>query len=543
MTDLGYRVDINGHTGRVTAHRGECVVAETDRAVILRETRLDDYVYFPIDCVDPALLALSDHRTFCPFKGTATYWHVGDPASDLQIENGAWAYRTPLPEAAGIEGYLSFSPEVVDRYSFAEPPVEGEDYGNISSPLSDWILRDAGACSSRRELVQQLGSKLVESGVPVYRLNITIWSLHPQIAGANFNWRRNTDTVSVSEPSHDLFTSEQFLNSPVRLVTEGLGGVRQALNVERTEFEFPIMEDLRAEGATDYVAMPLRFSDGQYNSITLASDDANGFTTADLGLVFECVGVLSRYFEVLTLRTNTMTLLDTYLGPRTGRKVLEGAIRRGDGENIQAVVLFSDLRNSSQLTEDLPREDYLHLLNRYFEILLEPIADHGGEVLKFIGDAVLAIFPLAEDVDVHCHQTPGQAAIQAQNALAAALGALARCNDNYETSAGETGVGETAIDFGIALHVGEVTYGNVGGRDRLDFTVIGPAVNLATRIEGLCKTSGNRVLVSNDFRSALDGDSAMNSDRPETGSSRTFRSIGEHRFPGITADQTVFALV
>lgn len=536
MTQHGYRIDINRHAGRVTAHRGECVLAETDRAVILRETRLDDYVYFPIDSVDPILLAPSDHRTFCPFKGTATYWHVGDPASGVRIENGAWAYRSPLPEAAGIDGYLSFSPQVVERYSFAEAPVEGEDYGNISSPLSDWILREAGLCSSRRDLVQQLGRKLVESGVSVYRLNITIWSLHPQIAGANFNWRRDTDTVTVSEPSHDLFSSEQFLNSPVRLVTEGLGGVRQALNVERMEFEFPIMQDLRAEGATDYVAMPLRFSDGQYNSMTLASDDANGFTTADLGLVFECVGVLSRYFEVLTLRTNTMTLLDTYLGPRTGRKVLEGAIRRGYGENIQAVVLYSDLRNSSQLTEDLPRDEYLHLLNRYFEILLEPIAEHGGEVLKFIGDAVLAIFPLAEDAEARIGQASGQAlTVQAHNALAAAEGALARCN-------GEADAGQAAIDFGIALHVGEVTYGNVGGLDRLDFTVIGPAVNLATRIEGLCKTSGNRVLVSSDFRAALAGGSKTDPMSCGAVKSPRFRTLGEHRFPGIAAEQTVFAL-
>ena len=172
----------------------------------------------------------------------------------------------------------------------------------------------------------------MESGVSVYRLHLTIWSLHPQIAGVNFQWLRDTDSVTISEPRHDLFTSERYLNSPVRLVTQGLGGVRQPLNVDQTEFEFPILEDLKAEGATDYVAMPLRFSDGQNHSMTLASDHINGFTTANLGLIFECIGVISRYFEVLTLRTNTETLLDTYLGRRTGQKVLEGAVRRGDGE-------------------------------------------------------------------------------------------------------------------------------------------------------------------------------------------------------------------
>lgn len=531
MAEHGYRIDINGHTGRVSAHRGDRVVAETDSATILRETRLGDYIYFPIESVDPAMLEPSNHRTFCPFKGTATYWHVMVPDADpaARIENGAWAYRTPLPEAADLAGTLSFSGEVVERYSFAKAPLKARDYGNISSPLSDWILRQAGYCSNRRELVQQLGRKLVETGVSVYRLNITIWSLHPQIAGMNFHWLRSTDTVTVSEPSYDLFTSEQFLNSPIRLVSEGLGGVRQPLNVEKTEFEFPIMEDLRAEGATDYVAMPLRFSDGQYNSMTLASDHKDGFTTADLGLIFECIGVISRYFEVLTLRANTVTLLDTYLGPRTGRKVLEGAVRRGHGENIQAVVLFSDLRNSSRLAEDLPREDYLQLLNHYFETILEPIAENGGEVLKFIGDAVLAIFPLADDSD----DRPDQA----RRAMAAAKSAVARLGGNTEGAP----VGP-AVDFGIALHIGEVTYGNVGGLNRLDFTVIGPAVNLASRIEGLCKASGNRILVSSEFRAALADSAESDATAARFGSKPLFRTLGEHRFPGIAADQTVFAL-
>jgi len=163
--------------------------------------------------------------------------------------------------------------------------------------------------------------------------------------------------------------------------------------------------------------------------------------------------------------------------------------------------------------------------------LLEPIAEQGGEVLKFIGDAVLAIFPLADDGAART----GQAlTVQAHNALAAAQSALAR-------GKGETDQGCPAIDFGIALHVGEVTYGNVGGHDRLDFTVIGPAVNLATRIERLCKTSGSRVLVSSEFRAALNGD-LPDPVVSETGPVPRFRSIGAHRFPGIAADQTVFAL-
>ncbi len=522
LTNLqGYQIEILPQPGNVTAFSGNDVIATSNAVKIMHETRLQSYYYFPQDAIDPDILTRSDFRTFCPFKGTASYWHVKTPSG--RVENGAWSYETPLRESIEIGGMLSFSANVADRYDAENPPVfDGRNDGNISSPLTDWILREAIYCTSRRELVRLLAEKFIQAGIEISRLNITIWSLHPEIAGINYRWHRNTGEVTINEPGHEIFSNPDFINSPLNLVTKGLGGVRQPLDVDEAEFEFPIMEDLKAEGATDYVAMPLRFSDGQFHSMTMACDHPNGFTTENLGLVFECSGVISRFFEVLTLRKNATTLMDTYLGKRTGEKVLNGDIRRGQGEDIQAVVLFSDMRNSTAMTETLPRGEYLDLLNTYFEAVLGPVQENGGEVLKFIGDAVLAIFPVSEELSDHSKQ--------AGSALKAAKSAV---REILNTSNNSDANSLAKIDLGISLHIGEVTYGNVGGQNRLDFTVIGPAVNLASRIEGLCKLSGKRILMSSQFAEAL---CASQSNKA------AIRSIGKHRLNGIKGEHEVFAL-
>ncbi len=516
----GYRIEIVPHSGLVTAYLGETEVARSDDVKILKETRLGEYYYFPLDAIDATKLERSDHRTFCPFKGTATYWHLKTPNG--LIENAVWSYQTPLEESKQIAGLISFMGKAADRYAFENQPADVQDsqQNYISSALSDWVLREAGNQKSRVDLVRMLGKKFVESGIQVYRMSIMIWSLHPQIAGVNFRWYRDTDEVEVLEPRHEIFEDSRYINSPINLVTKGAGGVRQQLNRGDMEFEFPILEELKAEGGTDYVAMPLRFSDGKFHCMTMACDHHEGFTTKNLGMVFECIGVISRYFEVLTLRKNTTTLLDTYLGKRTGQKVLNGDIHRGQGENIQAVILFSDLRNSTKMAETLSRENYLQLLNQYFEKVLTPVGENGGEVLKFIGDAVLAIFPVSD--------TKGDQLHQVQNALTAAKSIVTDICHQLDNSHNEDGC---EIDLGISLHIGEVTYGNVGGQERLDFTVIGPAVNMASRLEGLCKSCDCRIIVSQDFKNILERDEAENS---------LLKSIGKFQLSGISDNHEVF---
>jgi class 3 adenylate cyclase len=271
-----------------------------------------------------------------------------------------------------------------------------------------------------------------------------------------------------------------------------MGGVRQPLTGSYAdhdaEFDFPIMADLKAEGATDYVAMPLPFSNGQINVMTMASDHPGGFTTANLGLVFECSAVISRFYEVLTQRTNAEVLLETYLGQRTGARVLGGEIRRGDGDDIEAAILFCDLRHSSRLAEEMPREDYLALLNGFFETTDGLVRSHGGEVLKFIGDAVLAIFPQDGNADRAC---------------ASAMSAASRIGEAVSDI--RVAGGHEQLACAIGASYGRVTYGNVGSADRLDFTVIGAAANVAARLADLGKVIGQPILVTDAIAKVAHG--------------------------------------
>jgi len=242
------------------------------------------------------------------------------------------------------------------------------------------------------------------------------------------------------------------------------------------------MQDLKTEGATDYVAMPLPFSNGQINVLTLTSDHPKGFTTANLGLIFECSSVLSRYYEVFALKENAQALLETYLGKRTGKRVLGGEIRRGDGDEIDAAILFCDLRGSTRLESSLGREAYIKLLNAFFEETTEIINEHGGEVLKFIGDAVLAIFPADADQAAACRQ---------------ALNSAKKIVERIYDPAPEDG--SSAIDCAIGIAFGGVTYGNVGSRERLDFTVIGTAANIAARLGDYGKLSDHKIVTTRDI--------------------------------------------
>ncbi len=486
----GYRISVEPIAGKVIARRGEFVMASSESAMLMRETRLPPTIYFPKDDVPALTGERTANRSFCPFKGTATYWNL--KAGDELIENGAWSYENALPESLAIESHIGFMPGVVDDY-FAEKrlPAPSDD-GHVQGALIDWLMRKAWLCTDALSLTRQLANRLLSDGVAISRLNVTIWSLHPQIAGTSYVWRRETDEVRENSARHENLKNDAFVNSPVRYVSEGMGGVRQPLAGPfadgKTEFSFPIMKELRAEGATDYVAMPLPFSDGQINVMTMASDHPDGFTTANLGLIFECTAVISRFYEVLTQRANAGVLLETYLGTRTGARVLGGEIRRGDGEDIEAAILFCDLRHSSRLAEAMPREDYLMILNGFFETVVGIVRLHGGEVLKFIGDAVLAIFPTVEG----------------RTACTRALAAASEVDDAVRKME-VPGTGER-LACAIGASFGRVTYGNVGSLDRLDFTVIGSAANIAARLADLGKTMGHTILVTDAVASGSEDD-------------------------------------
>ncbi len=482
---LGYSLSVDPVPAEATAFCGTFELAKSDGAMLMHETRLPPVIYFPRDDINVPMRNNPDLRTFCPFKGTARYFDI--KIGGQWLEGAAWHYPQPLPESKAIDGYVAFMPHVPTAVTPATADLDGPQEAALSGPLVEWALREAGFCKDAGELTTALGRKLNEHGVVVSRLSVMIWSLHPLTAGKNHVWMRETGETTTYKPDYDILENPAFVNSPLRHVSDGLGGVRQRLDDSEPEFDFPIINDLRNEGATDYVAMPLFFSGGQVNVLTLTCDHPDGFTTANLGLVFEMSLAIARYYEVFVLQDNARSILQTYVGPRTADKVLGGEIRRGDGDVIETAILMADLRNSSSLEQDLGRDAYLDLLNAFFEECETIVVEHGGEVLKFIGDAVLAVFP-AED----------GAARACGNAAAAAR----KISERMTRPLLESKIGEADCAIGVAF--GEVTYGNVGSRGRLDFTVIGKAANIAARLSDHCKVCGKQVLISREIAEHAD---------------------------------------
>ncbi|ANP37023.1 guanylate cyclase [Phaeobacter gallaeciensis] len=476
----GYGILVEPLSGPVRVFRNGVLLAESSAAKVMYETRLPPTVYFPRDDV---LVPLSERvalQTFCPFKGTACYHDL--KLEDERVDNAVWIYENTLPEAAGITGHVGFVQDDETQLDLGENTLTPPDSGNISGPLIDWLLREAAMLNTPESFTEALAEKLREQGVQLARLSVLAWSLHPMIAGKNYVWKRRSPEIIVTAPSYDLLSKPQYQNSPLRHVSQGLGGVRHRLHRDLPDDAFPILQDLRSEGATDYVAMPLPFSDGRTNVMTVASDHPDGFTTANLGLIFECSAVIARYYEVFMQRENAQSLLETYVGKRSGARVLGGEIRRGDGDEIDAAIMFCDLRNSTRLEEDLGRDAYIQLLNGFFETASTIVHDNGGEVLKFIGDAVLAVFP----ADPQKSYRARSQALASARAIVDALPELAR----------DTGL--AALQCATGLAYGSVTYGNVGSQERLDFTVIGRAANVAARLGEYGKTQGHQIVVSAD---------------------------------------------
>ncbi len=477
----GYGIEIEPLKGRVAIWRGEVLLAETTRAIAMYETRQAPVVYVPREDLRVGLSEPTALQTFCPFRGTATYFDLLLPGERL-IE-AVWAYDDALPESREIRGHVAFLPDSHDRIDLGTNRLREVQGGHMVGPLVDWLMREASAQTTPEAFTLELATRMRASGIAVSRFSALVWSLHPQIAGKHFIWESDAG-VSTYAPTYDEHDSVAYRDSPLRHVSNGLGGVRQRLTDSSAPDRFPILRDLREKGATDYVAMPMPFSDGRRNVLTLTSDAPEGFTTAQLGLLYECAGVIGRFYEVFVQRENAQALLETYVGKRSGARVLGGEIRRGDGDEIDAAIMFCDLRGSTRLEEELERSAYLALLNHFFETVSTAVEEHGGEVLKFIGDAVLAVFPAGED-----------AAAAKGHALGAALGIVEALSAPAEGP---------AADCAIGLSYGRVTYGNIGSRERLDFTVIGRAANVAARLGDAGKRLGHRIVVSGDIKPACD---------------------------------------
>ena len=473
----GYGILVEPLRGEIRVRLGDCLLAQSSRARVMYETRLQPTIYVPRDDLTVDLSNRVGQQTYCPFKGTACYHDL--KLEDGRVDNAVWIYENTEPEASQIEGHVGFVADAGITIDLGTNTIASPEYGNISGPLVDWLLREAAFLPTPADFTQAFAAKLLEQGVQLSRLSVLAWSLHPQIAGKNFIWQKAANEVTTYAPSYEIYEHPAYNASPLRHVSKGLGGVRHRIDTTDHDDTFPILSDLRAAGATDYVAMPLPFSDGRINVLTVASDHPDGFTTANLGLIFECSAVVARYYEVFMQRENAQSLLETYVGKRTGERVLGGKIRRGEGDEIDAAIMFCDLRGSTLLEEQLGRRDYIKLLNAFFDAASTIVHDNGGEVLKFIGDAVLAVFPAGDTAD--------EARTQALTSVRSIAPALAEVAAEHDLP---------GLECASGIAYGTVTYGNVGSRERLDFTVIGQAANIAARLGDYGKAHGHQIVVS-----------------------------------------------
>jgi adenylate cyclase len=274
------------------------------------------------------------------------------------------------------------------------------------------------------------------------------------------------------------------------------------------EFDLAVLPDLKAAGATEYFALPVESSFGFGNyMMTFASRSPGGFAEAEIVDLTRISRGISILADMNSQKQIAENVLRAYLGAQTGPRVLAGKIRRGSGEEISAVIWSSDLRGFTALSDHAPAAEVIATLNSLFDIQARAIGAHGGEILKFIGDGVLAIFPVG---------SAPQAAEAAENALSAARETLAALT------------GDPPLRLVVALHYGTVIYGNIGSADRLDFTVIGPAVNLVSRIEAIAKAQDLPLIVSDDFATAQGGVG--------------LRSLGRHQLRGLDRPHELFAL-
>lgn len=378
----------------------------------------------------------------------------------------------------------------------------------------DWMV-DGGQPTSRpRDIVGDMCERLQACGLPLNRVAVFVRTLHPDVLGQRFLWRPGHE-VEVLEAPHSFRETDTFQHSPVLLVFGRGEAVRRRIESADCPNDFAIIAELREEGVTDYFAQPLTFTNGDVHMVSWTTRRPGGFSDGDISAFEALRAPLSRLAEIYVLRRTAATLLNTYVGRGAGERILQGRIRRGDTEAIDAVVLLSDLRGFSRLSNERPGAEVIGLLNAYFDCLVPPIVSRGGEILKYLGDGLLAIFPVSTGIEV------GETCQRALDAVSEAQLGLARYNTEYAAT------GNPALRHGVGLHIGEVLYGNIGGAGRLDFTAIGPVVNLAARLETLTLETGRDALVSADFARHCP---------------RAVEPIGRFDVAGFSETQEVFAL-
>jgi adenylate cyclase len=352
------------------------------------------------------------------------------------------------------------------------------------SPILNWLMRGTHDEPLIDKIFVELCSRLRAAGVTVARGTLHFRTHHPQWLGTRIIWRSGMRNAEVRTVGYHVQETAEFLDSPLRAIINGANEIRRRLQSSEVEsLSHPLYEELGVEGLTDYIAWPLDHTLGKRHLVTFASDAPRGFDDDHVAVLADILPALSLVSEIRLKNQFARTLLETYVGPHASEQILDGATTRGSGATVNAAILICDLRNFTALSNLKSRDEVIDVLNGYFDAMAEPIERHGGEILKFMGDGLLAIFPLSNPT----------ACRDLLRAIGEAQTALAGLNEQNLLA------GRDALSYGIGVHVGEVMYGNIGSRKRLDFTVIGPAVNIASRLENLTKEVKRSVLFSKAF--------------------------------------------
>lgn len=354
----------------------------------------------------------------------------------------------------------------------------------LSDGVVDWLTNGTRDERFIDDIFAQMCIRLQQAGIPLKRATLHVQINHPQWLGARMTWSDGMKGAEIARVDYDVRERSEYIGSPANEIHEGADELRE--NLERDPSlgrKHALYDEMRANGLTDYVAWPLYHTLGKRHIVTFATGRRGGFDPAHIVALKKLLPVLALVSEIRIKNRLARTLLETYVGSHAGELILAGATRRGTGTTVRAAIMICDLRDFTKISDNWPRDDVIDLLNDYFDAMSEPIARHGGEILKFIGDGLLAIFPL---------QDPNACA-NLLHAVTEARQAMAALNERNNAT------GRAPLNYGIGVHVGDVMYGNIGSASRLDFTVIGPAVNMASRLEALTKQLGRKVLLSRDF--------------------------------------------
>ncbi|MFD1158756.1 adenylate/guanylate cyclase domain-containing protein [Roseovarius aestuarii] len=348
--------------------------------------------------------------------------------------------------------------------------------------LTDWMIKEGRCSGDPVKVVSHFCASLIEAGVPLWRVNIGQRFANPLLIAWGVVWTpEGTESYDVT---HETMLTDSYVGSSFEYILQHRKPLHKSLRQLDAETDHISYLEFAELGGTDYYATLLSYGDGSLHGCTFVTRAQDGFLPQHLEMIEATLPALSCALEPVTMRKSSKGLLRTYLGDGPSEAVWNGTIKRGERTTIEAVVMFSDLRGFTAMSDNSTEERVFEALNGYFDLVVQSVEENGGDVLKFMGDGILSIFPISDRADrgKQC----GNAARAAQDALAG----LAALNVNRNEA------GQPSLDFGVGINVGQVSYGNIGSPGRLDFTVLGGAVNIASRIEGLTKAVGHQILAT-----------------------------------------------